>query len=107
MLLSSIPALAKGKGPCGENYSDDENQATLPSYEVPHHTDKLFVASSGPGFGLPCRFPSSGPIQCQLPIDRVVGNRNALVSSGLLDAYATLTICAWDVDMGELDAVSF
>ncbi|WP_256841873.1 cell wall-binding repeat-containing protein [Ornithinimicrobium cryptoxanthini] len=96
-----------------DNSSESDSAALLaePQQHEPNHfgsspftpreaTDSLFVVDESPGLDTGCTFRSSGPLEFDIEVDRVLGDadRDRLVSNGLLPQFASLRMPAYDVD---------
>jgi pimeloyl-ACP methyl ester carboxylesterase len=76
-------------------------------FPTPTPTDTLFVVDEGAGLDTDCRFRSAGSLKFSVSVKRHVGevsgngtlvNPQALISSGVVSATATLIMPAYDVD---------
>jgi triacylglycerol lipase len=67
-------------------------------FEPPKHNDTTFVVDQGGGLDTGCSYRSEGPLVFEIPIDRVVGDRDKLKQNGMISDTAILEMPAYDVD---------
>lgn len=67
-------------------------------FAPPEPTDSEFVVDDAPGLDTGCVFSGSGPLVFDVEIDRYIGSKADLLSSGLLRERAKLLLPAFDVD---------
>src|SRR3954463_2063380 len=67
-------------------------------YSVPQHNDSTFVVDHDPGLDTGCSSSGDHSIIFSIRVDRVVGDSNKLVTSGLMQSTAVLRLPAFDID---------
>lgn len=107
LLLLALPASASDPRPGEPGYAPPQTPQQLTRshfgsspFHPPELNDTLFLVDRAPGLDTGCAFRSQGPLLFSIEIDRVIGNRDLLVQSGLLAPTATLRMPAFDVDSG-------
>lgn len=94
----ALPAVA-APPPGGSDASSVVDRSTTSSpFTPPEATDNRFVVNKSPGLDTSCTFSSGGPLLFDIPVDRVIGDRDLLLAEGLLSQTATLEMPGFDVD---------
>ena len=106
LLIGNSPVLAQDSdvGEPPPSVETDANVAKhLPRvgfspFTPPEHNDTTFVVDSSSGLDTECAFRDEGPLIFEIEINRYIGDRDKLISNGLLSANANLKMPAFDVD---------
>ncbi len=67
-------------------------------FAPPEHDDQTFVVDVGPGLDTGCTFRDGSPLVFTIRVDRVLGDRDALLAEGAIPDHLTLEMPAYDVD---------
>ena len=104
-----LPAAVATACCTNNNWIDDFNYPQIPTKvpPAPKSNDTCFVKQVATAQVLDCHYQEDGPLLIQVPVTRVIGDRDLLKSKDLLKKTAVLKIMGWDVDGNERDIVTF